>query len=83
MYSVITYYIVFKAIDTVIQGLDETKDFIIVSYYNDDVLNAIWDHLGRGTTKLKSIVHEINPNAFITIMNTQETKGAKFNFAIH
>ncbi len=34
-------------------------------------------------TKLKSIVYEIDPNAFITIMNTQEVRGAKFKSAIH
>ncbi|MFB9761814.1 MULTISPECIES: YitT family protein [Bacillaceae] len=109
MYSVMTYYIAFKTIDTVIQGLDETKAVIIVSDYYEDVSNAILDRLGRGTTKLvgkggytdkekeviyavitrlevtklKSIVHEIDPKAFITIMNTQETKGAKFKSAIH
>ncbi len=109
MYSVMTYYIAFKTIDTVIQGLDETKAVIIVSDYYEEVSNAILDRLGRGTTKLagkggytdnekeviyavitrlevtklKSIVHEIDPNAFITIMNTQETKGAKFKSAIH
>ncbi len=109
MYSVMTYYIAFKTIDTVIQGLDETKAVIIVSDYYEDVSDAILQRLGRGTTKLKgkggytddekeviyavvtrlevtklkSIVHEIDTNAFITIMNTQETKGTNFKSAIH
>ncbi|PEZ07781.1 hypothetical protein CN326_07290 [Bacillus sp. AFS018417] len=109
MYSVMTYYIAFKTIDTVIQGLDETKAVIIVSDYYEEVSNAILHRLGRGTTKLigkggytdkekeviyavitrlevtklKSIVHEVDEKAFITIMNTQETKGAKFKSAIH
>lgn len=109
MYSVMTYYIAFKTIDTVIQGLDETKAVLIVSDYYEEVSDAILHRLGRGTTKLmgkggytddakeviyavvtrlevtklKSIVHEIDSNAFITIMNTQETKGAKFKSAIH
>lgn len=109
MYSVMTYYIAFKTIDTVIQGLDETKAVIIVSDLYEEVSEAILSRLGRGTTKLKgkggftdadkdviyavvtrlevtklkSLVHEIDPNAFITIMNTQETKGAKFKSAIH
>lgn len=109
MYSVMAYYIAFKTIDTVIQGLDETKAVIIVSDYYEDVSDAILQRLGRGTTKLKgkggytdaekeviyavitrlevtklkSIVHEIDTNAFITIMNTQETKGTNFKSAIH
>ncbi|MDM5156481.1 YitT family protein [Bacillus sp. DX1.1] len=109
MYSVMTYYIAFKTIDTVIQGLDETKAVMIVSDHYEDVSNAILHRLGRGTTKLvakggytdnekeviyavvtrlevtklKAIVHEIDENAFITIMNTQETNGGKFKSAIH
>ncbi|PHB50235.1 YitT family protein [Bacillus pseudomycoides] len=109
MYSVMTYYIAFKTIDTVIQGLDETKAVLIVSDQYEEVSNAILHRLGRGTTKLvakagytdkekeviyavvtrlevtklKSIVHEIDENAFITIMSTQETNGGKFKSAIH
>lgn len=109
MYSVMTYYIAFKTIDMVIQGLDETKAVIIVSDYYEEVSDAILSRLGRGTTKLrgkggytdnekdviyvvitrlevtklKSIVQDIDPNAFLTIMNTQETKGARFKSAIH
>ncbi len=109
MYSVMTYYIAFKTIDTVIQGLDETKAVLIVSDQYEEVSNAILHRLGSGTTKLvakggytdkekeviyavvtrlevtklKSIVHEIDENAFVTIMNTQETNGGKFKSAIH
>ncbi|RSK27866.1 YitT family protein [Bacillus sp. HMF5848] len=109
MYSVMAYYIAFKTIDTVIQGLDETKAAIIVSDYYEEVSDAILSRLGRGTTKLigkggytdeqkeviyavvtrlevtklKAVVHDVDPNAFITIMNTHETKGAKFKSAIH
>jgi uncharacterized membrane-anchored protein YitT (DUF2179 family) len=109
MYSVMTYYIAFKTIDTVIQGLDETKAVLIVSDYYEEVSQDILDRLGRGTTKLKgkggytddekeviyavvtrlevtklkNIVYDIDPNAFITIMNTQETSGAKFKSSIH
>jgi uncharacterized membrane-anchored protein YitT (DUF2179 family) len=109
MYSAMTYYIAFKTIDTVIQGLEETKAVIIVSDHYEEVSDAILDRLGRGTTKLKgkggytdeekeviyavitrlevtklkNIVYEVDNNAFITIMNTQETKGGKFKSPIH
>lgn len=109
MYSMMTYYIAFKTIDTVIQGLDETKAVIIVSDLYDDISSAILNRLGRGTTmlkgrggftdhdkeviyvvitrlevtKLKNIVNEIDHNAFITIMTTQETRGARFKSPIH
>jgi uncharacterized membrane-anchored protein YitT (DUF2179 family) len=109
MYSVMMYYIAFKVIDTVLQGLDETKAVMIVSEQHEDISSAIHDRLGRGTTKLhgkggftdketeviytivtrlevtklKSIVYEIDNNAFLTIMSTQETRGGKFKSAIH
>ncbi|MGM7702017.1 YitT family protein [Pseudalkalibacillus sp. Hm43] len=109
MYSILTYYIAFKTIDTVIQGLDETKAVLIVSDHYEEISGAILDRLGRGTTKLmgkggytdaqkeviyavitrlevtklKNIVYDIDKQAFITIMNTQETKGAKFKSPIH
>lgn len=34
-------------------------------------------------SKLKNIVHEIDPNAFTTIMDAQEAQGGKFKSAIH
>ncbi|MCA0171854.1 MULTISPECIES: YitT family protein [Bacillaceae] len=109
MYSVMAYYIAFKTIDTVIQGLDETKAVLIVSDLYEEISDAILDRLGRGTTKLvgkggytdeekeviyvvitrlevtklKSVIYDIDPQAFITIMNTQETRGAKFKSPIH
>ncbi|GAA0341301.1 YitT family protein [Bacillus carboniphilus] len=109
MFSVMTYYIAFKTIDTVVQGLDETKAVFIVSDHYEEVSEAILSRLGRGTTmlkgrggftdndkeiiyvvvtrlevtKLKTLVHDIDPQAFLTIMDTQETKGGRFKSAIH
>ncbi|WP_449536997.1 YitT family protein [Ferdinandcohnia sp. Marseille-Q9671] len=109
MYSVLAYYIAFKTIDTVVEGLDETKAAIIVSEQFDEISDAILHRLGRGTTKLmgrggytdaqkevvyvvvtrlevtklKVIIHEIDPNAFITIMDTHEVKGGRFKSAVH
>ncbi|AQQ54934.1 YitT family protein [Planococcus lenghuensis] len=53
MYSILTYYIASKTIDTVIQGLDETKAVIIISDEYEEMTSAINDRLGRGVTKLK------------------------------
>ncbi|MGL4819291.1 MAG: YitT family protein, partial [Bacilli bacterium] len=109
MYSVIAYFIAYKTIDAVVQGLDETKAVIIVSAAYQEISDAIHDRLGRGTTKLqgkggftdsetevlyvvitrlevtklKGIVYDIDDRAFLTIMNTQETRGAKFKSPIH
>jgi len=106
MYSIITYYIASKAIDIVIQGLDETKA-VFIEY--EELGEAIRLRLGRSITKLhgrggytdnekdviyvvvtrleisklKQITTDIDPSAFLTIMNTQETHGATFKSPIH
>ncbi|MFS0822682.1 YitT family protein [Bacillus sp. 1P02SD] len=109
MYSVLAYYIAFKTIDAVVEGLDETKAAIIVSEQFDEISDAILHRLGRGTTKLKGrggytdeekevvyvvvtrlevtklkgIIQEIDPSAFITIMDTHEVRGGRFKSAVH
>lgn len=109
MYSVLAYYIAFKTIDAVVEGLDETKAAIIVSEQFNEISDAILHRLGRGTTKLKGrggytdeekevvyvvvtrlevtklkvIIQEVDPNAFITIMDTHEVRGGRFKSAVH
>ena len=52
MYSFLAYFIAFKTIDIVIQGLDESKSIYIISEHIDDIGDAIIDRLGRGVTYL-------------------------------
>jgi uncharacterized membrane-anchored protein YitT (DUF2179 family) len=52
MYSALAYFIAFKTIDIVIQGLDESKSVYIISDHVDEVGEAIMDRLGRGVTFL-------------------------------
>ncbi|BDG46496.1 hypothetical protein PspKH34_10570 [Parageobacillus sp. KH3-4] len=47
-----TYYIAFKTIDAVIEGLDETRAVLIVSDRCEEISDAILHRLGNGTTKL-------------------------------
>ncbi|MEE1107153.1 YitT family protein [Macrococcoides canis] len=53
MYSVIAYFIAFKTIDIVQQGLDESKSVWIISEQYEEIGDAINDRLGRGVTYLK------------------------------
>lgn len=53
MYSVIAYFIAFKVIDIVIQGLDESKSAWIISEEVEEIGEAILARLGRGVTYLK------------------------------
>ncbi|MBN1045148.1 MULTISPECIES: YitT family protein [Clostridium] len=50
MYSLIAYFIAFKTIDIIVQGLDESKAVIIVSENNEKISEAIMARLGRGVT---------------------------------
>lgn len=52
-------------------------------YYNKEkeVIYVVITRLE--VAKLKNIVHEIDPRAFTTIMDTQEAHGGKFKSAIH
>ncbi len=52
MYSVLAYFIAFKTIDVVIQGLDESKSAWIISDQYQEIGEAIIARLGRGVTYL-------------------------------
>ena len=47
MYSIITYFIAFKVIDIVIEGLDESKSAWVISDKADLIGNAIIARLGK------------------------------------
>lgn len=53
MYSLIAYFIAFKAIDVIVEGVDESKAVMIISGKHKDICEAIVDRLGRGVTILK------------------------------
>ncbi|WP_425481988.1 YitT family protein [Cytobacillus depressus] len=110
MYSVLAYFIAYKTIDIVIQGLDESKSVWIISENHRILGDAILARLGRGVTylngegaytgdnkqvifcvitrleeaKLKTIVEELDPHAFLAIANITEVRGGRFKKkAIH
>ncbi len=50
MYSIITYYIAFKMIDIVVEGLEELKSVTIISDMPDELARKLTTDLGRGLT---------------------------------
>lgn len=52
MYSLIAYFIAFKMIDIVIEGLDDSKSVWIISEKSQDIGDALVSRLGRGVTYL-------------------------------
>ncbi|RJG23105.1 YitT family protein [Paenibacillus thiaminolyticus] len=107
MYSIFTYYIAFKMIDIVVEGLNESKSVTIISSEYDEISQAIIDRLGRNTTfiyakggymredtqmiycvltrlevaKMKAIVQDIDPKAFIAIETVSDVLGGNFSKA--
>ena len=103
MYSLIAYFVAFKVIDIVVEGLDESKAVMIVSDESEAITDAILARLGRGVTllngqggyskvpanviyvvvsrleiaKIKSIVHDFDKDALVTI-GTVELAGKKY-----
>lgn len=104
LYSAISLYIIVKVSDLVIQGLDYSKSFTIISDKSDEIKLEIMEELDRGATilkgegaytgndkkillvvvmkkevvKLKKLVKEIDPDAFIIISDVHEALGNGF-----
>ncbi len=53
MYSLIAYFIAFKVIDIVVEGLDNSKAVMIISDCYLDISEALTARLGRGITLLQ------------------------------
>ena len=110
MYSLVAYFIAFKVIDLTIEGLDESKEVMIISDKYEEITEVLMARLGRGVTllqakggytgepkgvlycvltrleisKLKSIITEIDEDAFVTISSVHEVMGGRFKKkAIH
>jgi uncharacterized membrane-anchored protein YitT (DUF2179 family) len=50
MYSIITYFLAFKTIDIVVEGMEELKSVTIISDIPDEIADALVKQLGRGIT---------------------------------
>jgi len=110
MYSLVAYFIAFKVIDLTIEGLDESKQVMIITDKQEEITDVLMARLGRGVTliqgkggytgeekcilycvvtrleiaKLKSILNEIDDEAFVTISSVHEVMGGRFKKrAIH
>lgn len=77
MYSLLTYFIAFKTIDVVLEGLDQSKAAWIITTSPDDVGQAIMDRLGRGVTYLHgegAFTGDGKKVVFTVISRLEETK---------
>ena len=103
-YSILTYYIASKTIDSVLEGLDKAKSVRIVSDFHREIGDSIMKELDISVTymkamggysrqekimtfcvvnkfdmaKLKEVVHEVDPRAFIVTEDVHEVEGVRF-----
>jgi uncharacterized membrane-anchored protein YitT (DUF2179 family) len=104
MYSILTYFIASKVIDTVIEGFNSSKSVRIISDEAGAIGNALIDRLDVSITYLKGIggysgldkdviycvitrlelpkmieiIKEIDPKAFVSVVDVHETYGGRF-----
>lgn len=103
MYSMLTYFIAYKVIDIVMEGMNSSKAVRIISDKSYEIGQELIEKLDIGITyiygqggyskvdktmiyciisrlemsKMKEIVREIDPNAFMSIVDVHETYGAR------
>lgn len=103
MYSMLTYFIAYKVIDMVLEGLNSAKSVRIISDKSYEIGQALIEKLDLGVTyiygqggytridktiiycivsrlemsNMKEIIREIDPRAFISIVDVHEAYGAR------
>ena len=109
MYSILTYFVASKVIDTVLEGLDKSKSVRIVSDFSQEIGDSIMKELNVSVTymktkggyskqekiltfcvvnkfdipKLKEVVHDIDPRAFIVTEDVHEVEGVRIKKKLH
>ena len=77
MYSLLTYFIAFKTIDVVLEGIDQSKAAWIITNAPEEIGQAIMDRLGRGVTYLHgegAYTGDRKKVVFTVISRLEETK---------
>lgn len=103
MLSILTYFIAYKVIDIVQEGMDSSKSALIISQHPKEIGDAIIKELdisvtyqkGKGgysgqektiiycvinrleVTKMKKLIHSIDPEAFLVIQEVHEVEGVR------
>ena len=103
MYAVLTYFIAFKVIDIVLEGLNSSKSIRIISDKSYEIGQELLTSLNMGVTylkgvgaysgaektivfcvvsrlemaKMKEIIKNIDPHAFISVVDVHEAYGGR------
>jgi len=108
MYAVLTYFIAFKVIDIVLEGLNSSKSIRVISDKAYEIGQELLEQLGIGVTylkgigaysgnektiiycvvsrlemaRMKEIIKNIDPRAFISVVDVHETYGGRIKGGI-
>lgn len=103
MYAVLTYFIAFKVIDIVLEGLNSSKSIRVISDKSYEIGQELMEKLNLGVTylkgigaysgaektiifcvvsrlemaKMKEIIKNIDPSAFISVVDVHEAYGGR------
>lgn len=103
MYSILTYFIAYRVIDTVLEGLNSAKSIRIISDHATEIGKELLENLEIGVTylkgtgaysgaektiiycvvnrlemaKIKDIIKQIDPQAFISVVDVHEAYGGR------
>ena len=79
MYSLIAYFITYKSIDIIVEGLDEAKAAMIVSEHGQAIAEAILARLGRRSTFLQghSSFHHMDKQILYAVVTRLEVAKLK------
>lgn len=98
LYSIVTYMAGLKTVDFIVEGLDHSKEVMIITDKPDEISNALMEEFESGTTKIaatggysnasktviyfvvnrfqiskmRNIVHQIDPKAYLTISDVAD-----------
>ncbi len=103
MYAVLTYFIAYRVIDVVLEGLNSAKSIRVISDKSYEIGQELLEKLNLGVTylkgvgaysgsektiifcvvsrlemaKMKEIIKNIDPNAFISVVDVHEAYGGR------
>ena len=71
MYSLLTYFVSFKVIDMVEEGLEQAKSVMIISNDGDKIADAIYRRIGRTCTRIQGQGHITGEKAVLYCVVTR------------
>lgn len=83
LYSILTYYVASRVIDTVLEGLDKSKSVRIVSDYYREIGDAVMKELDTSVTYMKTLGGYSKQEKILTFCVVNKFEMAKLKDLIH